>query len=135
MKIIHKQSESKQSPLFIQARLETKAFRFSAIGRLVLPVKSGSHVIPFDEILYLKSSGNYTEVHTTKGAKILVSKTLKVIHKKLNTQFLRTHSSYIVNLNHVRQFDKSNSSIRLIDDSEIAIARSYKNEINKVFEF
>lgn len=53
------------------------------------------------DILYIEADRNYSRIFTGKK-EFLLSTTLKNIEEKLhNTQFVRTHRSYIVNLTHV----------------------------------
>ncbi|MBK8417111.1 MAG: LytTR family transcriptional regulator [Bacteroidetes bacterium] len=62
-------------------------------------VKDGTKFvrIPYQDILYLKSEGNYVSFVTTDKT-ILSLVTIKELEEKLPSYFMRVHRSYIVNL-------------------------------------
>jgi len=64
--------------------------------------------IKFDEIVYFKSDGRYTEFHLTNNKTITATKNLgeyeQIIDKNI---FFRTHNSYIINLKHVSNINKA----------------------------
>ena len=65
----------------------------------------GIEVLTMEEIVYCQASSNYTYIYTTDERKIVVSKTLSEIEKKLKPdEFLRVHKSYTANLNYVKRF-------------------------------
>lgn len=51
-----------------------------------------------EEILAIESSGNYIEVHRSKGKPVLIRKSLNSTEEALPEEFFRTHRSWIVNL-------------------------------------
>lgn len=76
----------------------------------ILPTEHFSNInfvrklnVPPTEVVLFKADVNYTEVVLTSGERIVISKTLKALeqHLEKRTTFVRTHKSYIVNLNHV----------------------------------
>ena len=59
--------------------------------------------IPFDDILYVKSDGDYIVIHKTDGETPMTLMTLKALEKQLPfTRFCRVHRSYLVNVDQVR---------------------------------
>jgi len=79
--------------------------------------------LPFNEILYLKSSHVYLEI-VLKNKKVhVVRGSLNDIIKKLNNKFIQVHRSYIVNIHFLNQIE--NTSL-LIFDEEIPIGKKYK---------
>lgn len=61
--------------------------------------------IPFEDILYIQSSSNYSVVHTAEK-KFTVSKTLLELENRGMPSFMkRIHRSYIVNILHMESFD------------------------------
>ena len=75
------------------------------------------------EIVYVEASDNYAYIHL-RDRKILVPQTLKAITAKLPTeQFVRTHRSYLVNLNHI---DRIMTDHLLIEQEKIKIGKVYK---------
>lgn len=64
----------------------------------------GFHKVLFEEILYVKSLGNYLQVVTSKGALVTLGSLLSM-EEELGScgHFARIHKSYIVNLEQVEQ--------------------------------
>lgn len=82
---------------------------------------SGSVVrIPYADILYIESSGNYINIHT-KAQKILSRQSLDWVQEHLpKKQFLKVHRSFIVNTAAVQRFTTRSL---FIEESEIPISR------------
>lgn len=59
--------------------------------------------IPLDDILYVKSDGDYVFIHTLNGRPSMVLMTLKTLEKKLPyNRFCRIHRSYLVAIDKVQ---------------------------------
>ena len=91
----------------------------------IMYAKAGSELLRIDteDILFIKSEGDYTEV-VTSTRKSLISHSLKEWTEKLNQEFVQVHRSYIVNLNFVERV--ANNKISLGNDV-VPIGRSYKH--------
>ena len=85
------------------ARLKRKAAPF-----ITLKVSGGrKENIPLDSILYIESRGHVVEVHTFSGMTATSqSVSLDDMEQLLPPRFLRTHKSYLVNLDHVVKADR-----------------------------
>ncbi|WP_343487062.1 LytTR family DNA-binding domain-containing protein [Allomuricauda sp. d1] len=82
-----------------------------------------------DEILYAESDGNYSTVHLKDGQKILLTKKLKEVNELLPSScFFRIHNSYIVNLNKVKQFLKTDGYVILETNHKIPVSRQKKSD-------
>lgn len=80
----------------------------------------------FADILYFQGSGNYVKVVSKTEKAILVQEKMSELIEKLPADlFLRIHKSYIINLNHIKQF---HGNIIKINDEEIPVGLSYKEE-------
>ena len=93
----------------------------------ILFIKDGSilHKISVDEILFLKTIGNYVQIHTTKKI-ILHRNTLKDLLKDPAFEnFGRTHKSYAVNLEKISRIDSHHV---LLGDKQIPLSPILKNE-------
>ena len=92
-----------------------------------IAVPSGNSLIFIDtsKISYIKGEGSYSTVSCANGVKNLVSRNLKNFEDILcsDPRFLRVHKSYIVNLEQVTAFNKSDGgSLTLEDKSEIPVS-------------
>jgi DNA-binding LytR/AlgR family response regulator len=80
------------------------------------------------DILYIKSDGNYLELHTNKKKEVIRA-TINNFTQKLDTHtFFRTHKSYVVNLDYLSSFE---SNFVMILDKEIPITKQYAEELFK----
>lgn len=91
----------------------------------ILYIKTGYEVLKIDsnEIYYIKSDGDYTEIFT-ETKKILTSDSLKNWLEKLKSNFCQVHKSYIINENHFNKLLKNR--LYLSNDIVIPIGRAYK---------
>lgn len=73
--------------------------------------RKGTVVIRLDHIIYCKAAGSFTEIQVFRAGKvetITTSRNLGEYDNELaDTQFCRTHHSYLVNLNYVRRFERT----------------------------
>lgn len=83
------------------------------------------------ELLYLKSSDNYVEIHLWKGEKVvkhIIRSTLSQIVKTLeDDDILKVHRSYVVNFQHASVLDSKGSSHHLklnVDKLQIPVSRT-----------
>ena len=81
----------------------------SAFNKIALPTETGFELVKTNAILYCEADSNYCKIVCLDGKKIVLSKTLKFIEELLPTSiFQRIHKSYLVNLNYVTRFNKTN---------------------------
>lgn len=82
--------------------------------------------VVFDEITYVEAMENYVVIHTS-GQKIVTMMTMKNMEDTLpGNNFIRTHKSYLVNINQVTAI--MGNEIK-IGSSAIPISRQKKNEV------
>ncbi|ADV49035.1 response regulator transcription factor [Cellulophaga sp. E16_2] len=82
-----------------------------------------------DEILYVESDGNYSTIYLTDGHKIVLTKKLKEVNEILPSDcFYRIHNSYIINLNKIKEFIKTDGYIILESNHKIPVSRQKKSD-------
>ena len=88
-----------------------------------------------DEILFVESDGNYSTIYTTgSNKKIVVTKKLKEINLLLpEDHFFRIHNSYIINLNKIKEFLKSDGYVVLENNHKIPVSRQRKSDFLEKF--
>lgn len=86
--------------------------------------------VVYTDILYLQSSGTYTEI-VTSAKKVIISQTLKKILPQLASKsFVRCHRSYAVNSEKIAAYDES--FVYLVASTQtykVPVSRSYRDII------
>ena len=73
--------------------------------RIVVKNSGKIKIIPVPDILYLEAADDYVKIHTREGS-FLKSKTMSFFEETLPTaQFVRTHRSYILNIQEISRID------------------------------
>lgn len=94
---------------------------------LVIKEEGIPHKIPFLNILYIKSFGNYLKVITDEKTFIMLG-TISGIEKDLSQQFQRVHRSYIVN---VKEIEKLKAKVLEIRKNEIPVSAMYRLQLQE----
>lgn len=85
--------------------LETASLQPQQSQRIVVKTGNKIKIIPADDIQYLEAADDYVKIHTKDGA-FLKNKTMAHFEQVLDPQqFVRTHRSYIVNVQLVTRLD------------------------------
>lgn len=77
--------------------------------RIVVPSGQTLHFLKPADIIMIKGEAAYSELHLANGAKMLASRNLKHFEEALSAMpiFFRCHKSYIVNMQAITQYVKS----------------------------
>ena len=99
--------------------------------KLAISTTEDIELVKHSDIVYARASNNYTEIHTANGSSKLISKTLKFVSAQLpDTIFFRVHKSYLINLNHIQKYRKSDGGILIMsDETEIPVSSDKKEEL------
>lgn len=82
-----------------------------------------------DDIILVSGDGNYSTIGLVGNHKIVVTKKLKEVNSLLpQDHFFRIHNSYIINLNHLKEFIKSDGYVILTNNKKIPVARQRKSD-------
>lgn len=114
---LHDSNEVNESPIIIKGALFVKdKYRYSKVN--------------VDDILWIKSDGNYLEIHTEKKCEIIRG-TMDFITNSLDDKkFFRTHKSYIVNLDYISKIE---TNLVTVLSKDIPISKKYHEKlINKL---
>lgn len=101
--------------------------------QVILPTIEGFEVVKMEAIIRLRGNGNFTDLHLQDGSKKMACRFLKHFDEMLPLPFLRVHKSHIVNLNHVKRYNKGGYLI-LEDGAEIEVSPTYKEDFLKNFK-
>ena len=101
----------------------------------------GFIIVKLTEILYCEAERSYTIFHLEAGKNIVVSKALIEYEALLKgTTFFRVHKSFLINLLHVREYQRGEGgSVIMSNKAEIEISRRKKEafleEVRRVFKY
>lgn len=111
------------------------SFSYYGLEKLVIPNLSGFEVVDLSDIIYLQSDNNYSEIILSNDRRIVSSQTLKAYDKLLSSQgFFRCHQSYLINLNSVVTFSKSDGGIvRMKNGEEVPVGRRRQADFRRLF--
>jgi two-component system LytT family response regulator len=103
--------------------------RSSRNMRLCIPSLKGFQVVELNDILYAESSNNYTYFYFTNKKSICTAKSLFEYEELLaDSGFVRIHKSYLVNLQHVKEYLRGEGgSVVLSDGKTIEVSRRKKD--------
>tara|TARA_R110002049_G_scaffold268752_1_gene445477 strand:+ start:2028 stop:2783 length:756 start_codon:yes stop_codon:yes gene_type:complete len=105
----------------------------SNFNKIALPTETGYELIKQSQIAYCKADDNYCVIHLIGNRKIIIAKTLKYVEELISSNnFIRTHKSYLVNLNYIERFSKTNDmQAELTDGTLIPVSFRKKDEFIK----
>jgi len=102
-------------------KLSKKKIIFNTDGKLLFLDPS--------EIIFVESDGNYSSINTTDNKKIVLTKKLKEVNLLLpKEEFFRIHNSFIINLNKIKEFYKTDGYVITENNHKIPVSRQRKSE-------
>lgn len=105
-------------------------------SKISVPVSDGYEFIEVNDIMYCKSSSNYTTLYLVDNSEILVCKTLKEVSITLSQYFfIRVHHSYLINPNYMTNFSRNDGGyIVMKDHKQIPVSKTNKGLVTSIFE-
>jgi len=98
-------------------------------NKLIINALDGITLLNISEIICLEADGPYTTIFTINDGKIVSSKNLREYEEILTEHhFFRTHHSFMVNLNHVKKFIKSDNLLLLTNGQTVDVSKRKKEE-------
>ena len=109
--------------------------------RLCLPTLKGFIVVKLDDIIYCEAERSYTIFHLEGKRTVMVSKSLIEYDNLLqDTQFIRIHKSFLINLHHVKEYQRGEGGLVIMtDNAEIEVSRRKKeffmNRMKELYKY
>ena len=110
----------------------------TASKKLAIHTISSVRFVELNQIVYLKADGSYTQIILSNDEKITSSKNLKHFEQILadSTEFVRSHKSYIMNVNFITSYIKTDGGSFILNDThEIAVSPGKIEEILSKLNF
>lgn len=97
--------------------------------KLALPKTEGLLFKKLNDIEVIEADGSYSIFYLTDKSSVLVSKPIKEYEEILNnSQFMRVHHSYIVNLDKIDKYVKGNGGHLVMETGKVVDVSSRKKE-------
>ena len=86
--------------------------------------------IDISDILYCEASGVYTNIFLNNGKKLIASKPLGDFEAQLSTRkFFRIHHSTLINLNHIKEFQRFNGGFVVMrNDAKLEVSHRKRKD-------
>lgn len=96
--------------------------------KVAIPLDGKLIFLKAEEIIYCESDGNYCHIYLELDEKLFVTKKLKEIEELLpKNNFFRVHNSFVVNLEKVREYFKTDGYVILSNRKKIPVSRMKKS--------
>lgn len=83
-----------------------------------------------NDIILLKGHINYTELHFENGKKIMLAKTLKLLHKEFSTHgFFRINRSNMINIKYLSKTRENYAFVKLVNNLELNVSRRRRDDL------
>jgi two-component system, LytTR family, response regulator len=129
VKRAQQQLKSNQTHFQLEILRENLEKLTSQNRKMVLRDSDTIYVVMLSEIVYCKAEGSYTLFKLIDDREILVSKNLGEYEKLLeNAHFIRSHHSYIINLNQINKFDKTDGGQLIMHGGSVVPVAVRKKE-------
>jgi len=117
---------AKKSHELHQEANETEALNIK--GALFIKDKYRYTKINISDIQWIKSDGNYLEIHTINKTELIRSTMENILERLQDNRFFRTQKSYIVNLDFVTKIETNQV---MVSTTSIPISKNYHDELLK----
>ncbi|WOK05241.1 LytTR family DNA-binding domain-containing protein [Imperialibacter roseus] len=99
--------------------------------KIVLRSAESIHIVNVADIVWCAAEGSYTSFRVVGEPDLLISGHLKEYERLLEDyKFYRPHNSYLLNLQHVKRFDKADGGkIVMSDDSVLPVSTRKKEQL------
>jgi two-component system LytT family response regulator len=103
---------------------------------IILKTSEQIHAVHASTIIRIEADGSYSTFYVSDGRRILVSRPINVYEDQLAGQgFYRIHKSHIINIKHLRYFDKADGGqVIMSDNAKVSVASRKRDMLMELFE-
>ena len=104
--------------------------------KIAFPTSEGFELIHTNQILYCKADSNYCLIKSIDESNKTISKTLKSVEELLPEKlFKRIHKSYVINLNYIVRYYKSDKEVELTNGEKLPVSfRKEEEFLNAIIQ-
>ena len=103
----------------------------SHLQRILIKENKKMSLLPLKDVYYMESSGDYVKLVLDNKSHI-INESLTNLETRLNpNQFLRIHRSFIININHVKEFIPHYNGeyfVVMENNEQVKLSRTYKDQ-------
>jgi len=101
------------------------------VKKITLKTADTIHILNVSDIVFCKADGNYTTFHLLDRKTIVVSRPIGDYEELIGSrQFMRTHQSYLVNLDHVIRYEKGDGGhVVTVHENNIPVSTRKKEQL------
>lgn len=107
------------------------------IKKIAIPSLDGIKLIKHSSIVYFQADASYCKIFLDDNKNLIISKPLKYFADilELESLFIRSHKSFLVNKNFIEEFLQSNGGeLKLINGTIIPVSRNKKSETIEILK-
>ena len=129
------ETEKKQHPeKNVNVLLDNLKSKDNVLKKIAIPSTDGYLFINIEEIVSLEAEGKYTKIVTSAGLKPISIKNIGEFEELLNSElFFRTHKSWLINLNYVKKYTKTDNQVLLSNNTFADVSSRKKEAFLKLF--
>lgn len=101
--------------------------------RLMINFNNAYVSINVKDILYIKAYGKNSQIHMSDNTHYTSYKNLKEFESAMSAELIRTHHSYLVNLQNIVSYSKETSHVKLHGGVEVPVSVRKKEELFRKF--
>ncbi|APZ44883.1 DNA-binding response regulator [Polaribacter reichenbachii] len=103
--------------------------------KLAIPYKNDYVIVKVNNILCIEADRMYSKIHMLDDKTFLVTKKLSYYENLFldDNSFVRSHRSWIININKIKTYSKKDREAILINNVKIPISRGYKEDFEDSF--
>ena len=120
----------------LQAMQENMRTDLRQKKKIVVKTLENIYLVDMQDITHCESDGCYTVVHLAGEEQVMISKNLGEFEEMLGESgFYRVHKSYLINLMHIKRFEKHEGGFIILSDShKVPVASRKREELLEMFE-
>lgn len=124
-------SEIKNASLNYEVLVES--LKDDKIKKIIVPHQGDQKILQLTDIIAIEASESYSYIYTLDSQKYMVSKNLKHFETLFssNNNFLRTHKSWVINLDHLKEYSKSKLIIELENNIQAKLSKYKKPQFEE----
>ncbi len=124
-------NRSKNASINYQVLVES--LKDDKIKKIIVPHQGDQKILLIKDIIAFEASESYSFIYTKDTNKYMVSKNLKHFETLFshNTNFLRTHKSWIINLDYLTEYSKSKLTLELENNITAKLSKYKKSQFEE----